>query len=66
MADGRCKFCGDPLYMDREGWWRSSAKATGSGYGTTSCTNRAGRPTLHHPDAPEWNGGVTCRLPDAS
>lgn len=66
-----CKFCGRELFKSTgargyagmfimfraaDGHQESDPRMGDSSDGW--CLNRAGAITYHHPDAPEWNGGV--------
>jgi hypothetical protein len=64
----RCKFCGEELIgPNPEGQlfialdhqvvlWSDHNPNDRCNAG--ECLNRAGHITKHHPDAPEWNGGI--------
>jgi hypothetical protein len=60
-----CKFCHEEL-TSNDGNHRFVAvkrtenpvSVTGAKCNIGECLNRTGHLTRHHPDAPEWNGGV--------
>lgn len=59
-----CKFCGLALVRAKEGFvapereFALRSSVTGENCWKGACLNRAGQITLHHPDAPEYNGGT--------
>ena len=66
-AKFKCKFCGEwlvgpgadgQMFIVPSRGDRQLRSASGNLTNHGECLNRAGTITKHHPDAPEWNGGI--------